>query len=571
MAFLTDEQRRNYGTFTAVPDEGQLAGYFLLDRTARRRAMACRGARSQLGYALQLGTVRFLGTFLDNPEDAPAEVVEYVADQLGHSPSVLAGYGAERTRRDHRDAIKDAYGYRDLMGDAWWKLARWLWDRCWSGNERPIALFDLATLHLVENKVLLPSATILERMVTSIREHTNRKTWRTLAAQPDAVQRAALAGLLSVEDSRRTSKLDRLRRSPHDITGPGAGKAIDWFIELNKLGAAGWDLAAIPAGRLNALSRYASSVRPKAVADLAEPRRTATLVAFAAAMRTRSADEAIEVLDMLMSDLARTSANLAAKQRMRTLGDLDAAALMLREAWITLSHSAADPEQDVRGGFDLLDITAMHQAARTVGELARPEAETVAAELTARYRTINQPLRRLAKHLGLEGVEEAGPLMEALAFLSKLERTLAKSRQSVFPSVPTGHLGPTWQTRVFPTKGEHAGGVDKHAWIVGTADALRGALRRHDVFVPGLDKWGDPRKALLQDAAWGNARPRVCRSLGLSAKPWVDVRRWCRELDDDYRRLAVGLANNPHVRIEQRTENGRLRDHLVLTGLDKLT
>lgn len=58
MAFLTDEQRRNYGTFTQVPDDGQLAGYFLLDRDARRRAMNCRGARSRLGYAVQLGTVR---------------------------------------------------------------------------------------------------------------------------------------------------------------------------------------------------------------------------------------------------------------------------------------------------------------------------------------------------------------------------------------------------------------------------------------------------------------------------------------------------------------------------------
>lgn len=91
------------------------------------------------------------------------------------------------------------------------------------------------------------------------------------------------------------------------------------------------------------------------------------------------------------------------------------------------------------------------------------------------------------------------------------------------------------------------------------------------MFVPGLDKWDDPRKALLQDAAWENARTRVCRSLGLSAKPGVDLDRWCRELDDDYQRLAAGLGDNPHVRIEQRTENGKLRDHLVLTGLDKLT
>jgi hypothetical protein len=50
-------------------------------------------------------------------------------------------------------------------------------------------------------------------------------------------------------------------------------------------------------------------VRARAVADLAVPRRTATLAAFAAAMRNRAADEAIEVFGMLMSEpMARTSA-----------------------------------------------------------------------------------------------------------------------------------------------------------------------------------------------------------------------------------------------------------------------
>ncbi|MFD4740141.1 DUF4158 domain-containing protein [Streptomyces virginiae] len=56
-----------------MPDDGQLAGYFCLDRDTRRRAMACLGARSQLGYGVQLGTVRFLGTFLDNPEQGLEE------------------------------------------------------------------------------------------------------------------------------------------------------------------------------------------------------------------------------------------------------------------------------------------------------------------------------------------------------------------------------------------------------------------------------------------------------------------------------------------------------------------
>ncbi|MFJ8490475.1 hypothetical protein ACIRBZ_19275 [Streptomyces sp. NPDC094038] len=43
--------------------------------------------------------------------------------------------------------------------------------------------------------------------------------------------------------------------------------------------------------------------------------------------------------------------------------------------------------------------------------------------------------------------------MEVLAFLPNLERTPATSRQGeLFPSAPGGHLGPTWQTKVFPTE-----------------------------------------------------------------------------------------------------------------------
>ncbi|WP_189317649.1 DUF4158 domain-containing protein [Streptomyces brasiliensis] len=86
--FLGEEQRRRFSRFTEDPDEGQLAGSFLLDQTARRRAMTARGARNRIGWAIQLGTIRYQGTFLDNPEEVPAVVTAYVAEQLG-----LAGTG----------------------------------------------------------------------------------------------------------------------------------------------------------------------------------------------------------------------------------------------------------------------------------------------------------------------------------------------------------------------------------------------------------------------------------------------------------------------------------------------
>jgi hypothetical protein len=60
--FLTEDQRKRYGRFTEIPDEGQLAGSFLLDQAARRRARAAKGSRNRIGWAIQLGTLRYLRT-----------------------------------------------------------------------------------------------------------------------------------------------------------------------------------------------------------------------------------------------------------------------------------------------------------------------------------------------------------------------------------------------------------------------------------------------------------------------------------------------------------------------------
>jgi hypothetical protein len=105
--FLTNEQARRYGRYNGDPTPAQLARYFYLDDVDRTEVSIRRGDHNRLGYALQLCTVRFLGTFLTDPTAAPRVVLNHLARQLEVAdPGCIASYRSRpATHREHAGEI----------------------------------------------------------------------------------------------------------------------------------------------------------------------------------------------------------------------------------------------------------------------------------------------------------------------------------------------------------------------------------------------------------------------------------------------------------------------------------
>lgn len=142
--YLSDEQKRRYGRFAGEPSGEQLARCFYLDAADLNFADSQRSDTNRLGCALQLGTVRFLGTFLPDPTDIPAGAVVFVAEQMQiGDTSCLAPYRDLRTHYLHAAKIKQLYGYRDFDSQPeYFRPVRWLYAKAWIDTERPSELFE---------------------------------------------------------------------------------------------------------------------------------------------------------------------------------------------------------------------------------------------------------------------------------------------------------------------------------------------------------------------------------------------------------------------------------------------
>jgi hypothetical protein len=71
-----------------------LERFFFLDDTDRELIARYRGEHNRLGFAVQLGTVRYLGTFLSDPVAVPWAAIEYKASQLDVAAGPSRGFRA---------------------------------------------------------------------------------------------------------------------------------------------------------------------------------------------------------------------------------------------------------------------------------------------------------------------------------------------------------------------------------------------------------------------------------------------------------------------------------------------
>ena len=315
----------------------------------------------------------------------------------------------------------------------------------------------------------------------------------------------------------------------------------------------------MPRGRIELLARTAATSKAQALSRMGNEARLAHLVAFMSLLEVAAVDDVLDEFDVVVGELLGKVERKAQRERLRSLGDLDAAALSLSEAFRALRHAAASPEVDLRRFFlEQLPHARLVAAAEAVASLVTTPEDNSQRALVMRYGYVRRFLPLLLQAVGFDANDAGQPVLKALGFLRRIE---SERPRASFKEAPTGIVTGSWRRAILVE-----GGVDHRAYTLCTIQRLRAGLRRRDVFVPGSGRWADPRAQLLSGTEWEATRDEVCRSLQRSADAAAELDSLAERLDAAYRRAAARLPDNDTVAIV-RTGG---RDTLKLTPLDRL-
>ena len=417
--FLSLEQRNNYGCYPHDLPADLVANNFFLDDQDRDWIYRKRTDMSRLGYALQLVSVRFLGLFLSNVTEIPWTVINRVAVQLNMDASEkhLIDYQRSEQRWRHAVEIRAGYDYFEFIEkNARFRLGRRLCALCWTGTDSPGMLFEQAVTWLFLNKILLPGMTVLERFIAEIRSRMEKRLWQLLTRDLTREQKIKLNQLLVKPEKERYSVLEKLRKSPVRSSGPAFVKALE-RIEIARTVSVQAPSSQIPASRIAVLARFANTAKITAISRLPLERKIATLVAFAHHLEASAQDDALDVLELLLSELFSSAKTKNRKVRIRTIKDLDRATATLVKACVLLLNKTIIDNEVRERIYTALGENTIINAVNDASAIIRPPDDLFYQELEQRKETVKRFLPTLLRVLNFEGNPMGEIVIQALAWL----------------------------------------------------------------------------------------------------------------------------------------------------------
>ena len=183
-------------------------------------------------------------------------------------------------------------------------------------------------------------------------------------------------------------------------------------------------------------------------------------------MEATAQDDAVELFEALAAEVVGGAAKAHQQARLRTLRDLDGAALKLAKGWRLLLRDTPPPADWQEHVFDAVPRAEIEAAMERVETLVRPDDACHYEELRRRWRRIRHIFAALLGRVSFGASPAAEPVKKALDYLRALEESWS---DAAMRDAPMGAVSRVWRRHVLDARGR----VDPRAYVFAVLESFR--------------------------------------------------------------------------------------------------
>jgi TnpA family transposase len=454
-----------------------------------------RGDPNRLGFAVLLCYLRFPGRVLQEAEQPPTAMLEFVAEQLQLEPASFGDYAQrDQTRRAHLADLQTAHGYRQMTRGLYRQLAAWLLPTALATEHAP-ALVAMLLDELREQRIILPPLPVVERLCGEVQARAHRQLWRRLTDGLMVVQREALDGLLTVRSGGGQSTLAWLRQTAFSPTPGNFPRLIERLTQVRALGIEPERATRVHQNHWLKLAREGGQSTVQHLAELEPLRRYATLTALVLEMAATLTDEALNMFEALLGRAFKKTERAHAEQFHRSGKAINEKVRLYARIGQALIAARAAGGDAFTAIEEIIPWNRFESSVAEAQALAQPEEFDYLGLLDERYGTVRKFAPLLLSSFEFHAASAATELLQALDLLRELN---ASGKRTLPEHLPAGFVKPRWRAHVFST----AGLPDRRFYELCVLSELRDRLRAGDVWVRGSRQYRDFEAYLIPPASF---------------------------------------------------------------------
>ena len=457
-----------------------------------------RRAANRLGFAVNLAYMRYPARVLGVEETPPADMLSFIAPQIGCAPADFGGYAQRaETRREHFGELQVYLGVRPLRRDDVRAVAHVAIEQA-VASDRGDVIVSAMIAHLRERGILLPSPRQLERVALAARSLVRKRAYKNLVEGLSQETIAGLEALVVVGDDNDRTRLAWLREWPEAPRQRNLVALVERLEAVRNLGVGPDREKRIHRVRYAAIAREIAILVPRDISRFDVPRRLATLVVFGREMEAVLTDAALTMFDKMLGTVFRRADRAYKDNVVDRAKTLDASARALLGMAKAMLAAKAKNEDQVAAverslGWERLK-TLVSETEAAVAD-TRPDN---LGEVVERYTSVRRMSPVILGAFSFRSWKENDPLLAALEVVRDLHATGAKKLPT---HPPASFLRPVWRKLV-----KTDAGTDRRTYEVAVMMALRERLQSGDVWVEGSRTFRAFDDFLLPRDAFENRR-----------------------------------------------------------------